>query len=222
MTSPHRGGAGGRSRPNRAFRLPAVYPITDRGLAGGRSHAEIVRLLVAGGASLVQVREKGLADRDLAEEVRRCVEVPGAVVIVNDRPDVALLCGAAGAHLGGEDLPAAEARAVMGERAILGVSTHSVEDAVAACDLDVDYVALGPIFESRAKPGARPPLGLRAVREAAARASKPLVAIGGITLERAGEVRAAGAASVAVISDIMSAARIDERHRAFLAAAEAA
>ena len=200
----------------RSASLPVVYPITDRALAGGRSHAEIVRLLAEGGATLVQVREKGMADRDLAAEVRRCAAVPGVRVIVNDRPDVALVAGAAGVHLGEEDLPAPDARALLGPDAILGVSTHSVAAAVAACDLDVDYVAIGPVFETPNAAARRDPLGVGAVAEAAARMSRPLVAIGGITLERAAELLAAGAAAVAVISDIMAQPDIASRVRAYL------
>lgn len=206
-----------RKRP-----LPPLYPITDSARAGGRDPEEIVRLLVAGGASLIQVRAKDLTDAELAGAVGRCVAVDGAIVIVNDRPDVALLCGAAGVHLGDRDLPPAEARALLGPEAVVGVSTHSVEEAVAACGLDVDYVALGPVFDGGLKKGVRPPLGLDAVRRAAARMTRPLVAIGGITLASAAEVRRAGAASVAVISDLMTARRIDEQVRAFLSAAGSA
>ncbi len=220
MTSRPLAPAAGPGRAGTGRPLPAIYPITDSALAGGRSHAEIVRLLVAVGASMIQVRAKELSDGALAEQVAGCVAVPGAIVIVNDRPDVALLCGAAGAHLGDRDLPPAEARRILGPGAVLGLSTHSVEEAVSACRLEIDYVALGPVFDSPTKRGARPPLGLDALRQAAARMTKPLVAIGGITLERVPEVRAAGADSIAVISDLMSAGRIDARFRALLAAAE--
>jgi thiamine-phosphate pyrophosphorylase len=198
------------------MRLPALYPITDRALAGGRSHEAIVRLLVAGGASLVQVREKAMADRDLADAVRACVAVHGARVVVDDRPDVALVAGAEGVHLGEEDLPAAAARALMGPSALIGVSTHAVADAVAACALPVDYVALGPVFETRTAGVRRAPLGVGAVREAARSATRPLVAIGGIDLARAADVLAAGAAAVAVISDLMTAPDIPARVRAYL------
>lgn len=160
-----------------------------------------------------------MPDRLLAEAVRECLLVRGLSVIVNDRADVASVTGAAGAHLGEDDLPAGAARELLGPAAILGVSTHSVEVAIAACDLPVDYVALGPVFETPNASVRRPPLGLAAVAAAAARARLPLVAIGGITLRNAPGVLAAGAASVAVISDLMRAEDIAARTRAYLALA---
>jgi len=198
------------------LRLPALYPITDRSLARGRTHAEIVRLLAEGGATLVQVREKAMPDRLLAEAVRACVAERAVRVIVNDRPDVALVARAAGVHLGEADLPAGDARALLGRRAVVGVSTHSVAGAVAACALDVDYVALGPVFATATASVRRDPVGLAAVAEAAARMSRLLVAIGGITLDAAPAVWAAGAASVAVVRDLMRADDIPERVRAYL------
>jgi thiamine-phosphate pyrophosphorylase len=199
------------------MRLPVLYPITDRRLASGRTHAEIVRLLAEGGATLVQVREKELSDRLLADAVRECLLIGGVRIIVNDRPDVARVAGAAGAHLGEDDLPVEAARALLGGESTLGVSTHSVDDAVAACQLPVDYVALGPIFETPNASATRGALGLDAIARAAPRMTRPLVAIGGITLERAAAILDAGAASVAVIADLMTAADIPGRVRAFLA-----
>ncbi len=201
---------------SRSRRLPILYPITDRRLAGGRSLVEIVRLLREGGAELVQIREKTLPDRELAEAVRECVAIAGIRILVNDRPDVALVAGAAGVHLGDRDLPAEEARDLMGPAALIGVSTHSVEEAVAACDLPVDYVALGPIFATSNAAVQREPIGPDAVGRASRRMKLPLVAIGGITLERAPGLIAAGAASVAVVSDVMAAPVISERVRAYL------
>jgi thiamine-phosphate pyrophosphorylase len=212
MTAPARGAPLSRAR----LRLPVLYPITDRRLAGGRSHAVIVRLLAEGGATLVQVREKEMSDRDLAAAVKECVAVSGVRIIVNDRPDVALVAGAAGAHLGEDDLPAPVARAILGRRAVIGVSTHTVADAVGACAMGVDYVALGPIFETASARVRRAPLGVGAVAEAAAAMTRPLVAIGGITLATAAEILAAGAASVAVISDLLGAADIPARVEAYL------
>ena len=177
---------------------------------------EIVRLLAEGGATLVQVREKGMADRDLAQAVRECLAVKGVRIIVNDRPDIARVTGAAGVHLGEDDLPAPDARALLARKAIVGVSTHSVEAAVAACALDVDYIAIGPVFETASASVRRSPLGIAAVARAADCMTRPLVAIGGITLDRAADVLAAGASSVAVISDLLTAPSIPDRVRAFL------
>jgi len=199
------------------MRLPVLYPITDRGLASGRSHAEIVRLLADGGSTLVQVREKWMPDGLLTAAVRECLAVKGVRIIVNDRPDVVKVTGAAGVHLGEEDLPADAARALLGERGLIGVSTHSVEDAVRACALPVDYVALGPVFGTPNASLDRPALGVEAVALAARRVTLPLVAIGGITLESASALLEAGAASVAVISDLMTATDMPARVRAYLA-----
>jgi len=195
---------------------PVLYPITSRALAGGRSLAEIVRQLAAGGAGWIQIREKDLPDRELVREIGSCRGIPGVRLIVNDRPDVALVTHAAGVHLGDRDMPAEEARRLLGPSAIVGVSTHSPADAIAACRLPVDYVALGPIYATSRASVARRPLGVEAVAEAARGMTRPLVAIGGIDLGRAPEILAAGAASVAVISDLMSAADIAARVRAYL------
>lgn len=195
---------------------PALYPIASRALAGGRSLPGIVRDLAAGGATWIQVREKDLADAALTREIRECQGVPGVRLIVNDRPDIALVTGAAGVHLGDRDLPAEEARRLLGPGAIVGVSTHSAAEAIAACRLPVDYVALGPIFRTSRASVTREPLGVEAVAEAARGMTRPLVAIGGIDLDRARDLLAAGATSVAVISDLMTAGDIPRRVRAYL------
>jgi thiamine-phosphate pyrophosphorylase len=129
----------------------------------------------------------------------------GAAFLVNDRPDIARLAGANGVHVGQEDLEAAAARAIVGPGATVGVSTHNLEQIKAAADTDVDYIAVGPVFATRSKAKADPVVGLELIRQARQLTRKPIVAIGGITLERAGEVITAGADSVAVISDILAA-----------------
>lgn len=202
------------------FRLPCLYPIIDRDLAGNRSYSAIVDLLCRGGATLIQLRAKTLSDVDLMTETKSALSAARrgkALLIVNDRVDVAALTGAAGVHLGHEDLPVGGARALLGPDAIIGCSTHSVEDAVAAGLLPVDYIALGPIFATRHASVERTPLGVAAVEAAAAALSLPLVAIGGIDLARAREVLRAGAASVAVMGDIMSSPDIPVRTASYLA-----
>lgn len=200
--------------------LPSLYPITDSRLSGGRSHAEIVALLCRGGATLIQVRDKELQDRDLALQATRAVaeaRLSGARIIVNDRPDIAVLCGAAGVHVGADDLPAEEARSIVGPGRIVGISTHGAEEAIAAARLPVDYVALGPIFETGHASARRAPVGIAAVERVARAIDRPLVAIGGIDLSRASDLLAAGAASVAVLGDLMTAADIPGRTAAYLA-----
>lgn len=183
--------------------LPKLYPITDARLSG-LSHAEQVARLSDGGASLVQLREKHLSPREFFEAARDALEVARARqmrLIINDRVDIALALGADGVHLGQDDLPPLAARELLGQQAIIGFSTHTIEQAIEAARLPVDYIAIGPIYQTSSKenPDAVVGLdGLRRVRRAVGRI--PLVAIGGINAANAREVIAAGADSLAVIS----------------------
>ena len=195
-----------------------VYPITDTQISG-LSHAEQVSLLADGGATFVQLREKDLAPFDFYNEAKAALSVArkrGVTLIINDRVDIALAVGAAGVHLGQDDLPPEAARKLLGDDAVIGYSTHSVEQAIAAAVLPVDYIALGPIFETGTKANPDPVVGLeglRAVRKAIGDVS--LVAIGGITGANAAAVIDAGADSVAVISALLSGGRavISDRFR---------
>lgn len=206
------------------FTLPKLYPITDRRLSG-LTHAEQVAWLCEGGARLVQLREKHLAARAFYAEALEALRVArrfGATLIVNDRVDVALAAGADGAHVGQDDMPPEAARALLGEGRILGFSTHGVEQAVAASSLTVNYVAIGPVFSTSSKENPDPCVGLEGLRRvrAAIGPAVKLVAIGGITLESAPSVLAAGADSVAVISALLDTpdpSEITRRTREFLA-----
>jgi thiamine-phosphate pyrophosphorylase len=143
----------------------------------------------------------------------------GAVAIVNDRADIARLAGADGVHIGQEDLPPAAVRTIVGETAIVGLSTHTAAQVEHAVVEPVSYVAIGPVFGTRTKATGYDPIGLERVRDAAARARAsglPLVAIGGITLQNARSVSDAGAASVAVVSDLLAGGEPESRVRAFL------
>ena len=190
-----------------SFDLPKLYPITDRRLSG-LTHAEQVARLCEGGARVVQLREKHLSPREFyaeAEEALRIARVCGVKLIINDRADMALALGADGVHVGQDDMPPEAARALLGEGAVVGFSTHGVEQAIAAARLPVDYIAVGPIFATASKENPDPAVGLeglRRVREAVGRF--PLVAIGGVTRENSPSVLAAGADSVAVISALLS------------------
>jgi thiamine-phosphate pyrophosphorylase len=177
--------------------------------------------LSAGGATLIQLREKHLSPREFYSAAKEALDVARerkVRLIINDRVDIALALGADGVHLGQDDLPPAAARRLLGERAIIGFSTHSVEQARRAASLPVDYLAIGPIFRTSSKenPDAVVGLeGLRRVRRAAG--SVPLVAIGGITLETAPEVIAAGADAIAVISLLLKQpAKIEQQVRAII------
>ena len=207
-----------------SFELPKLYPITDRRLSG-LTHAEQVARLCEGGATFVQLREKHLSPREFYAEVSEALRVArrfGARVIVNDRVDVALATGADGVHVGQDDVPPGAVRSLLGEEKIIGFSTHGVEQAIEAARLPVDYVAIGPVFDTSSKEKPDPSVGLegvRRVRAAVGRAVK-LVAIGGITAESAPSVLEAGADSVAVIGallDTSEPAEITRRTRDFLA-----
>jgi thiamine-phosphate pyrophosphorylase len=206
------------------FELPKLYPITDRRLSG-LTHAEQVARLCEGGARLVQLREKHFSAREFYAETLEALRVArsfGAKLIVNDRVDLALAAGADGVHLGQDDMPPEAARALLGEQAIVGFSTHSVEQAIDAARLPLDYIAIGPVFDTSSKENPDPVVGLegvRRVREAVGHAFK-LVAIGGVTAESAPSILEAGADSVAVIGALVNTsdpAEITRRTRDFLA-----
>ncbi|HEV3470732.1 MAG TPA: thiamine phosphate synthase [Pyrinomonadaceae bacterium] len=209
------------------FTLPKLYPLTDARLSG-LSHAEQVARLAEGGASLVQLREKRLAPREFYREAAAALKVArarGVQLVINDRADIALALGADGVHLGQDDLAPEAARALLGGGAVVGYSTHSVEQAVGAARLPVSYVAIGPVFLTSSKENPDPVVGLEGVRRVRAAAGRlPLVAIGGITRENARAVLEAGADSVAVIGDLLKPgdpAEITRLTRAFLDRLEA-
>jgi len=189
------------------MKLPRVYPILDsESLASrGLSVESAARALLDGGARILQLRHKGHWDRSVYESAktlaRNCREA-GALFVVNDRADFALLVGAA-LHVGQEDLPPDDARKLMGG-GMLGYSTHNAAQLQAAAGLPVDYVALGPIFGTTTKRNPDPVVGLDELRRCRTLVTdKPLVAIGGITLHDAAAVLEAGADSVAVIAGLM-------------------
>ncbi len=180
----------------------------DVGLLGSRPIAEVVAAVMRGGARMVQLRAKGVADRrllELAREAVRAAREGDVLILINDRPDVARIVGADGVHVGQEDLAPEDVRAVLGPDAILGLSTHSREQVLSAASQPVDYVAVGPVFATSTKLDADPVVGLDFVRDARRLLAVPVVAIGGITKENAAEAVRAGAQGLAVISDIMAA-----------------
>lgn len=189
------------------MQLPRVYALTDVQLSG-LSHSEQVELLSSGGGSLIQLREKRMPALDFYEQAKAALAVAersGVKLIINDRVDVALAIGAHGVHLGQDDLPPEAARKLLGAAAILGYSTHNVDQALEAVKLPIDYLAIGPIFPTTSKPDTFPVIGLkglRAVRRAIG--NFPLVAIGGITHANARDAIEAGADSVAVISALLA------------------
>ena len=203
-----------------APRLPALYAIVDP-LDTGADPLLLADAMLAGGARLLQLRLKGASTRtllDVARALRVRTHRHGALLIVNDRPDVARAADADGVHLGQDDLPAEAARRLLPRPALVGISTHDDCELDAALAADPDYVAVGPIYATGSKAGALPARGLAVVTDARRRTSCPLVAIGGITLATAAAVRRAGADSVAMIGALVRAPDVAAATRAALAA----
>jgi thiamine-phosphate pyrophosphorylase len=199
--------------------LPALYAIVDP-LDTGRSPIDLAAALLDGGARLVQLRLKAASAREVLQVARAVLPLArraGALLIVNDRPDVARAAGADGVHLGQDDLPVAAARTVLGAGGIVGVSTHSVGQARATAAAGADYLGVGPVFETTSKVGAIAPRGLDLVRAVRHEVTLPLVAIGGITPATAPDVRAAGADAVAMIAALIRATDVAEAVRETLA-----
>ncbi len=195
------------------LRLPSIYALTDP--SAGDDPVAVAQRLLSVGVRAVQLRDHALADRGLlaaAEAIGGLCRAAGALALVNDRVDIAALAGT-GVHLGEDDLPAREARAILPPDAIIGVSTHDVPAARRAFeDPAADYVAFGPVFESGTK-ALRPPRGLEELARAAAGRAKPLVAIGGITPSRLDAVWDAGADSAAMIGGLYAGGRTEDNAR---------
>lgn len=199
--------------------LPRLYPILDTGVLERRGLAlvEAAAAMLEGGARVLQIRHKGLWSQAAYEAARAVASLcgeAGATLIVNDRADIAKLLGA-GLHVGQDDLAPGDARALLGDRRVIGYSSHNAAQLCDAAAEPVDYVALGPIFSTPSKQNPDPVVGLEELRRCRALVEKPLVAIGGITRENARAVFDAGADAVAVIADLLpdSAAAPDLRQR---------
>jgi thiamine-phosphate pyrophosphorylase len=204
--------------------LPRLYVILDAALLT-IPETECVRQFVDAGVRLLQYRHKSASSGELLECAKRLstLLIPRDVTfIVNDRADVASLAGASGVHVGQEDLGVEGARSVVGPKKLVGVSTHNREQFEQAAATSADYIAVGPIFSTSTKENPDPVVGTKFIREVRPLTDKPIVAIGGITLERAAEVIEAGADSVAVISDILRAPDPGVRARRYIELLEAA
>ncbi len=185
-----------------------LYVITDTVLSHGRSALEIARAALEGGADAVQLRDKSSPAFNLCRlvsEIQPQARKFGALLVVNDRVDVALVCGADGAHVGQEDLPAREARRLLPRPVVLGVSAGSREEARRAEKEGADYLGVGPVFPTPTKPDTGEALGIERFSEIARAVAIPVVAIGGITLETVDQVIGAGAAGAAVVSAVVAA-----------------
>ena len=187
--------------------MPRLYVILDAGMLTEPARNTAKKLIEAG-VRLLQYRNKKAPVRELWTESHAIAEIAGLAdcsFFVNDRPDVAYLAGAGGVHVGQEDLAVEHARAVVGPERWVGVSTHNLKQFEEAAATSADYIAVGPIFPTSSKANSDPVVGTELLRRVRPMTRKPIVAIGGITLDRAPEVLAAGADSVAVISDILQA-----------------
>jgi thiamine-phosphate pyrophosphorylase len=190
--------------------LPKIYPITDTTISG-LPHQDQVKQLIEGGATLIQLREKRLSPREFFQEAREALSIArsaGIKLIVNDRVDVALAIGADGVHLGQTDMPVEAARRLLGDQAIIGFSTHNLNQVEEAVRFPIDYLAFGPIFPTATKENPDPTVGLTELPQIKDLAgSLPLVAIGGISADRIREVLMSGADSVALISAVLNPAK---------------
>ena len=204
--------------------LPKLYVILDAALLAS-SEIEIARRLAEAGVRLIQYRNKTAAARELflrSRELSERLKPLGVRFIVNDRPDVAYPAGADGVHIGQEDLDVESTRRVVGREKWVGVSTHSLAQFQSAISTSADYVAVGPVFATNTKANPDPVVGVEFLPQVRPLTDKAIVAIGGITLERAAGVIEAGADAVAVSSDILRAADPVKRARQYIDLLESA
>lgn len=187
--------------------MPRLYVILDAELMTGSAETT-ARQFIEAGVRMLQYRSKRGSAHETLELSRKLAALAGtgnAALFVNDRPDIAFISGAAGVHVGQKDLSVADARKVVGPERWIGVSTHNEVQFRAAIETSADYIAVGPVFATKSKANPDPVIGMEFIRRVRGLTPKPIVAIGGITLDRAAEVIEAGADSVAVISDILGA-----------------
>ena len=187
------------------FRL---YVVTDRQQTAGRALEEVVIAAARGGVGAIQLREKDLSARDLyalGARLQKGLAPYGVPLLINDRIDVALALDAAGVHLAGHSLPTTLARRILGPNKLLGVSTHSVEEAQAAMADGADFIVFGPVFETPSKLAYGPPQGLQHLAEVVRQVTIPVLAIGGIDLANLSQVLQTGAYGVAMIRAVLAA-----------------
>jgi thiamine-phosphate pyrophosphorylase len=206
------------------FRL---YVVTDRQQTAGRALEEVVAAAARGGAGAIQLREKDLSARDLyalGARLQATLSPYGVPLLINDRLDVALALDAAGVHLAGHSLPTAVARRVLGPDKLLGVSTHSVEEAHRAAAEGADFVVFGPVFTTPSKLAYGPPQGLQHLTAVVRAVHIPVIAIGGIDHTNLSQVVQAGAYGVAMIRAVLAApepyAATQQLQTAFAAASQ--
>ncbi len=186
----------------------SLYLVTDSSFLNGRDFLDVVGAAVRGGVTMVQLREKDACTRDFVERavaLHDFLKELGVPLIVNDRVDVALACGAEGVHTGQSDMPVGMARALLGEEKIIGLSVESLEQVSVANSLDVNYIGVSPVFSTPTKMDTAPAFGEEGLSQAVRMSVHPCVAIGGVNLSNAARVKACGVAGIAVVSAIMGA-----------------
>ena len=198
--------------------LPPLYVILDAALLPS-DPTELTKKLLDAGARLFQYRNKTSSSRELlyaSQALCMTVVQRDGLFVVNDRADISRIAGASGVHLGQDDMSVAATREIAGPQCLIGLSTHNLQQFQAAAESDADYIAVGPVFSTRSKPNPDPAVGVEFIRRVKKSTRKPIVAIGGITVERVREVIDAGADCVAVISDILAAKNPAARVRQYL------
>ena len=194
--------------------IRGFYPIIDTAYVRPAELEETALKIISGGARIIQLRAKGVGSGELlraARVLRSLTRDNNVTFIVNDRVDAAILSRADGVHLGQKDIPVEDARALLGGRAMIGLSTHSLEEALEAQLTSADYISFGPVFKTGTKTDAEPPKGLDALKEVKQRSRKPVVAIGGITEGLLHDVLKTGVDSVAMISEVLKAKDITSK-----------
>lgn len=185
-----------------------LYVVTDRSLTNGRPLEVVIEAALAGGAKAIQLREKDLSTRDLYQLVERLLPIVrgrGASLLINDRVDLTLALPIDGVHLSRTSLPPAEARALLGPARLIGVSCHSLEEAIEAERGGADFIVFGPLFPTPSKAAYGPPVGLTRLSEVRRQVRFPILGIGGITVVNVASVVAAGADGAAMTSAVMTA-----------------
>jgi len=193
-----------------------LYVITDEGISNGLSHAEVAKRAIAGGADVIQLRDKNCGCHELflaGVALRDLTKKTGTLFIINDRIDIALACGADGVHLGQDDMSASVARQIAPPGFIIGVSVGTVDEAVRAERDGADYIAVSPVFPTSSKGDAGPGHGLDALRKIRNTVTIPVIAIGGINKNNVSDVIAAGAGGIAVISAVVGSPDITRAAR---------
>ncbi|HOK39915.1 MAG TPA: thiamine phosphate synthase [bacterium] len=201
---------------------PELYVLTGTKFTPGIDHFQIITKVLEAGCKIIQMREKEMCDRDLfyfAKRLKELTELYGAYLIINDRIDIALAVNSDGVHLGQNDIPVLEARKILGPNKIIGLSTHSIFQALRAVENGVDYIGVGPIFETHTKSDVCSPVGTELIKKVIEYKEKiniPFYAIGGIKLENVKEVLAAGARNIAVVTGIITAKDVYETTKKFI------